>query len=169
MLGNACAMMTGSASNAKDVFGSCESLSHQSSHWLLGFLIVLYRNIVLIIKRASRSNVRPGCPKMLYIYTRKTHFWREAHIMRWTFRLIAEPSKGRGLGKGRQSDPSWQEAGGWREAHLMRWTFLYCAIAYVKGRGLGKGRQSCFPWPKAGGWREAHPCDGRFRIVRKPC
>ena len=42
--------------------------SHQSLHWLLGFLLVLYRNIVLIIKRASRSNVRPCCSKMLFIY-----------------------------------------------------------------------------------------------------
>ena len=37
-------------------------------HWLLAFLLFLQRNIVSPIKRASRSNVRPGCSKMLYIY-----------------------------------------------------------------------------------------------------
>ena len=34
--------------------------SCQSLHCLLGFLLVLYRNIVSTIERASRSNVRPG-------------------------------------------------------------------------------------------------------------
>ena len=50
--------------------------SYKSWHWLLGLLPVLYRHIDSTIKRASRSNVRPGCSKMLYIYIyiRKTQF-----------------------------------------------------------------------------------------------
>ena len=38
--------------------------SYQSLHWLLGFFLVLHRNIDLTIKRASRSNVRPGFRKV---------------------------------------------------------------------------------------------------------
>ena len=41
-------------------------------HWLLAFLLFLERNIGSPTKRASRSNVRPGCSKIIYVYTRKT-------------------------------------------------------------------------------------------------
>ena len=37
-------------------------------HWLLAFLLSLWRNIVSPFDRASRSNVRPGCSKIIYIF-----------------------------------------------------------------------------------------------------
>ena len=72
--------------------------------------------------------------------------------MRWTFWIPCESLlKGRGLGKGGQSDPL--VMGGWRmtrSAYNAMDVFEVCD-SYSKGRGLGKGGQSDLLGWEAGG------------------